>query len=120
MKLGLNRRCQAALEAKDLFGLFGEVVSQCVGLMIQGPDLALHPGVELLIGIFVAQEVLHFLGIVDLFLLVGDFLIGDIDPDLLGQDLLVDVLDFVAGDIGLLDAVLQLAQEAGLATGVGR
>jgi hypothetical protein len=56
---------------------------------------------------------------VDLFLLIGDLLIGDADPDVLRQDLLVDALDFVAGGIRLQDAVLKLAQEACFAASVG-
>src|SRR5262249_35472271 len=81
---------------------------------------ALHPGVEILIGILVAQEILDFLSIVDLFLLIGDFLLRDVDPNLLRKNLFVDVLDLVAGNVGLLDAVLQLAQKSGLAASIGR
>jgi hypothetical protein len=43
----------------------------------------------------------------------GDLLIGDADPYVLGQDLVVDVLDFVAGDVRLKNAILHLTQEAG-------
>jgi hypothetical protein len=49
-----------------------------------------HPGVEFLIGILVAQEILDLLRVVDLLLLVGDLLLRDFDPYLLGQDLLVE------------------------------
>jgi hypothetical protein len=51
--------------------------------------------------------------VVSVLLLVSDLLIGNADPDVLGEDLLVDVLDFEAGGVSLKDAVLQLTEEAG-------
>jgi len=120
----------------DYLGLLRQVVGQRVGLVVQPADLGIHPAVEVGVGVLAAQEVLHLLRRVDLLLLVGDLLLGDVDADLLGdvdadllgdvdadllgEDLPVDVLDLVPGDVGLLDPILQLPGEAGFPSGGGR
>jgi hypothetical protein len=55
-----------------------------------------HKRIELIVGVFICEEVHHFLRIVNLLLLVRDFVVGDRDPELLCQYLLIDILDLVA------------------------
>ena len=100
-------------------------IGKGIGLTVHGPDLAFHPGIKFLIVVFAAQKVLDVLGVINLFLLIGDFLIGDIDPDLEWMkeayrltrkdealEICLSIFLISFRDVCLQDAILELARES--------
>ena len=105
-------------------GLLGDVEGELEALGVEPLHLALHPGVERLVGLlarllgaFFVQEALDLLGVLHLLPVVLQFLLGDGLADLRGAQLLEDLGDLAGGEVALEGPVLFAA---GVGADLGR
>ena len=103
----------AQLVLQRALGLPGDVEGELEALAVERPHLALHPGVERLVGrlagLLVVEEVLDLLGVLDLLLVVLQLPLGDGLADLRGAQLLEDLGDLAGGEVALECPVLLAA-----------
>ena len=89
------------LEAVRLLGALRQVVGELVGLEEDTGELGDHPAVEFLVRVFVSQKLLDRLRVVDLLLMILQFLFRDRHTDLGGRDMHVHLFDLAAREIRL-------------------
>ena len=89
------------LELPRLLGALGDRIGQLIGLEVDGRHLADHPRVQLLVGVLGAELVVDGPGLGDLEIEVVELVLGDRDADLGGQDLAVERVAVLLGDVTL-------------------
>ena len=101
-------------------------MSQLIGTEVHLRNLPHHPRVQLLVGELISHELVHFQRIGHLLIVIRDLALGNLLANLIGQNLLINLLKFFGRSIRLkpplVVAALMAANgcaTAGLKGGVG-